>query len=77
MRVGDLVKVFKCQVPCSCVFCISKSTRVGLVTESWIDENDKTSVIAEFDFGEQTFWSSYAANTTKNSVQDLEIISRV
>ncbi len=58
-------------IPCSCIFCVNDSNRIGLVSESWIDEDDATSIIAEFDFGEQTFWSSTSG---KNNTGRLEVI---
>jgi len=64
MTVGELIHVKKeCQARCVCIFCQKKSSRVGLIVESWVDENDELSYMAEFDFGLWSLWShTFAEN---------------
>tara|TARA_B100000131_G_C17983279_1_gene559512 strand:- start:548 stop:826 length:279 start_codon:yes stop_codon:yes gene_type:complete len=61
-------------IPCSCDFCEKDSTRMGIILEAWIDENDETSIIVEFDIGERTFWSS---THSKWNTSKIEMINEI
>lgn len=75
MVVGDLVKYIRnCDSNCSCVFCLHKSNRFGIVTESWVDESDSPSIIAQFDFGENGF-HSLISKSHIHSIKNLEIVT--
>ena len=78
VRVGDLVKFRDCAPGeiCHCVFCLNESNRVGVITEAWTDECDDTSVIATFDFGDNTFWSMIDEKST-HSKRSLTLISEI
>ena len=34
-----------------CIFCVSKSSCYGIVSELWVDEDDEVAVMIDFDFG--------------------------
>ena len=53
MKVGDLVKVEKCDnvINCECFFCYHKSSCIGLVTAE-TDDNPPFRWVVEFDCGE-------------------------
>ena len=62
MKVGDLVKVFNCpprrfrpKNPCRCVWCVNKSSRIGIVTERDHNAGDFYSTVL-FDFGPSLVW---------------------
>ena len=77
MRVGDLVKFRDCTFEdCGCVFCFNESNRIGVITDTWIDECDDISVIAMFDFGDNSFWSMID-NESTHSTKSLTVLSEV
>ena len=62
MEVGDLIKIFDCPPvpfqpgrPCPCVWCASKSSRIGIVTERDHSAEDFYSTVL-FDFGPWLVW---------------------
>lgn len=60
MNEGDVVIAHPCRSDCGCVLCSTDGeNRVGLITHSWIDENDLTSIIVHYETGEWTYWSAF------------------
>ena len=74
MKIGDLVFLRECQKKCVCPVCSSKSSRFGVVIESWRDESDGTSIMVEFnETGPLPFWSHHDMGDLF-STKNLEII---
>ena len=49
-EVSDLIEHKGCtEKACSCPFCISGISRIGLVLEKWVDIDDNHSIIGIFD----------------------------
>tara|TARA_Y100000114_G_C11508854_1_gene208012 strand:+ start:252 stop:479 length:228 start_codon:yes stop_codon:yes gene_type:complete len=74
MKIGDLVKLKKCQKRCVCPVCMSNGSRLGVVVESWTDEADGTSVMVQFDdMVLLPYWSHHNAGDVF-SARNLEVI---
>ena len=56
-KIGDLVYYSHRQEfpECSCTYCKKHGGSYGIITEAWIDEDDTTALIIDFDEGPAVF----------------------